>query len=266
MENADNFFFFSCVHLEQDISGLEEVWEERETGFWKENKERTSGMREPKARVWTPVDFNILCRLIMIKNSKGTKHQTNSVLAMVQNSWKSFLIIIWIHGCGCPSSLNYTVTYYSSYLAIAAHEFAEFCHFIHLSTFAHSLKDVLLNPFVHSRIQPQWKKFQGTTEIKQSCLFAVTAVEITLAPKNLCDSSRKDKTNEFFLNNQTGPLLLYSDSQNSIRKYFLVIHKKVVIMKCKLKTQQNYCLPFCLVSTLNLNIWDECVIVAILRV
>lgn len=133
--------------------------------------------------------------LLYIKHDKEFKrHKASNSLNIGDGPkyLKSFLIIIWINGCGSPYSLNYTVIYSSSYLPIAAHEFAEFCHFIHLSTFVRSFTDVLPNYFVHSLIQPQWKIFQiFSTETKQSCLFAVMTVRYNPGPKEFVQFSEE---------------------------------------------------------------------------
>lgn len=59
----------SWVHLEQEMLGLEEVWEKRGAGFWKENRDKPWGMKEPKTRVCSPEDQSW-------SRIKGIKHQT----------------------------------------------------------------------------------------------------------------------------------------------------------------------------------------------
>lgn len=64
MENANkNFIYFSWVHLDQEMLGLEEVWEERGARFWKEHRDKTWGVKEAK-----PKESLFTFRSILIKN------------------------------------------------------------------------------------------------------------------------------------------------------------------------------------------------------
>lgn len=130
--------------------------------------------------------------------------------------------------------------------ARAAQGFAGFCHFTHEFTPGHSLREILLNPFVCS----PGEKSQGMPEAVPSCQFAVLAVDVPLIPKNECWEGRMSPTG--FSCRPPRALAARSDPRRASGSVCSSLRAELCGWNVNWKPGQ----PPVSVSTLNLNICE----------